>query len=44
MLKTFQLLAKAGALPNLINLQGKIGLHIFSSSATFRESVDALYS
>jgi uncharacterized protein len=42
-LTVFQLLVKAGALTNLVNSQGKTCLDLFSSSATFRESVDALY-
>lgn len=42
-LLVFQLLVKAGALTNLANSQGKTCLELFSSSATFRESIDALY-
>lgn len=42
-LVVFQLLVKAGALTNLANSQGKTCLELFSSSATFRESIDALY-
>ncbi|KAH8696299.1 putative ankyrin repeat-containing protein [Talaromyces proteolyticus] len=42
-LVVFQLLMKAGALTNLVNSQGKTCLELFSSSAIFRESIDALY-
>lgn len=43
-LAVFQLLVKAGALTNLVNSQGKTCLDLFSSSVTFRNSIDALFS
>lgn len=42
-LAVFQVLVKAGALTNLINSQGKTCLELFSSSAIFRKSIDALF-
>ncbi|RAO72489.1 uncharacterized protein BHQ10_008501 [Talaromyces amestolkiae] len=42
-LGVFQLLVKAGALTNLANSQGKTCLELFSPSATFRMSIDALF-